>query len=334
MKENMQDELDDEIEAEDAPTAALDSDRGGAAANGSASGRSSDAEPSGGEHESEVQPRGGGSPAVSPTFSLPAIRRTSAEEETTDARFRVIMKSELPSQYIYDPTSDLICTRSIAARGTPICGPIRLERLMRSPDGTRGWALQLRLIDRDGSERNHVADAALLSQSPREISTELLQAGFDIRARPSMFVQFLQSLQTGRRGWSTRRADRFHLGLPDGRGFVLPTGEVLSKPNLTVLPVTALGSAPSEASRAGSLAGWRLGVGRLLRGNPVLIFAVGFSGPILHLAQIDNLGFNPFGRTSSSKTQALRRARCSIACHRASPRRGPGHIGCAWRRSI
>lgn len=86
--------------------------------------------------------------------------------------------------------------------------------------------------------------------------------------------------------------------------FVLPTGEVIGEPRGR-MHFNGKPDNPAAYRQRGTLEGWRDGVGRLARGNPLAMTAVAcaLAGPLLSIAgEKDGIGLHLYANTSAGKT--------------------------------
>ncbi|KVD35031.1 hypothetical protein WI84_18745 [Burkholderia ubonensis] len=86
--------------------------------------------------------------------------------------------------------------------------------------------------------------------------------------------------------------------------FVLPSGEVIGEPR-ALMHFNGKPDHPAAYRLHGSLDGWRECVGRLARGNPLVIAAVAcaLAGPLLSIAgEKDGIGVHLYANTSAGKT--------------------------------
>lgn len=151
------------------------------------------------------------------------------------------------------------------------------------------WAMPRALIAGDGTAlREHLSGLGLRFDPSPKGRTRLLE--FIARAHPPM-----RALCATKIGWH-------------GNAFVLPDTAM----GESCEPIYLQSSAPLDHafSVAGSLAGWRDGIGQYCVGNSRLVLAVcaAFAAPCLHLVGMDGGGFHLRGESSTGKTTALRLA--------------------------
>ena len=250
-----------------------------------------------------------GEPA--PDYPLPALVADPADEHRTDPppseaeRMLTAMCEQLPPGYIYFRGDNLI-NYPVGAVFLSLCGPIRVAAMLRDIGGN-DWSYEVEFLDRDGALRRQLIPAAALQERPRRVAADLVNSGLRLMTRPAELVRLLHHWQTPERIWTTRRTGWTEI--EDRRAFVLPSGNVLTHPETSTPTVRYTGAAPSTR-KAGTLAGWQNGIGRLAPGNPSLMMAISaaLAPPLLRLAQIDALGINCYASTSSGKTTLMRAA--------------------------
>nr|WP_010400193.1 DUF927 domain-containing protein [Paracoccus sp. TRP] len=244
---------------------------------------------------------------------LPAPVATATYVATADAAspidpqiraFLLAMLEEMPPGWHY-----LARERMLGFGGredddwTPMCGPLRVESLVRDGHG-RNWSRRIRFLDRDGILRHVTIAEEEMIAGPRRVCAQLVAAGLAIEGNRDYIVDML-------RRWPVRARTRL-VSQPgwqqagDTPVFVLPDGSVLGRPgpheDAIELSITRPAAPP-----CGSLEGWKDSIGQLALGNPAIICAISaaLTGPLLKFAGIDTLGLNFHARTSSGKTTAL-----------------------------
>lgn len=191
---------------------------------------------------------------------------------------------------------------------TWLCSPIRVLALPRAADGT-GWGRFVEVTDPDGRTHRRALPASMFAGDGTEVRAILLSLGLQVaggqKARAALTDLLMQwrprerATTTVRLGWADESCRAFALG--DGR--VLGDGAV-------VFQSESAATAAAEIRPAGSLEGWREGVGRLCSGNPLLMVAVSasFAGPLLEPLDAEGGGLHYRGASSRGKSTAQRGA--------------------------
>lgn len=239
--------------------------------------------------------------------SVPEMKSGGFEHDA----FLLAMERDLPTGYVWLPETGLIHRSNDESAPTPLCGPIRIMRLLRTPTSDQ-WSWHLAFLDRDGNLREEIAPIAEIKENPRRLAKTLSGCGFDLQVSAAKFQAFISAWVVESRG---RIATRCGWLEPAGNkaspptAYTLPNGVICSTPNETGNSVTFTG-AKVDYSPKGSLEGWQKTVAALAIGNPALMFAicVPLAAPLLRFSNVDTMGFNFYAKTSSGKTHALKAA--------------------------
>jgi putative DNA primase/helicase len=188
-----------------------------------------------------------------------------------------------------------------------LCSLIRVLALPRAADGTN-WGRLVKVTDPDGRNHRWAVPASMFAGDGTELRANLMSLGLDLASGPKARAAFSDLMMrwqpkerattTVRLGWADESCRAFALG--DGR--VLGDGSV-------VFQSESVATAAAEIRPAGTLEGWREGVGRLCSGNPLLMVAVSaaFAGALLEPLDAEGGGLH-YRASSRGKSTAQRGA--------------------------
>lgn len=247
---------------------------------------------------------------IEPSVAMPIdieAEQGSAEWHGVPPETFVRDAAPLPDGYFHDEDGSL---HFVNKKGVPFKithrTPIAPISRMRTHRGD-GWGLELRHIDADGRCQSSIFSmSAIVAGKKNQIIGALVDRGLVVvPGEADSLMAFLQECRPERRvtvankvGW-----------LGDGfDAFVLTTevvgdmgGEqVLFQPEKNSPTVTSMHA-------SGSLADWQNSIALMVRGFPLVVFALasGFLGPLLKVLGLDGGGINFFGASSRGKTTLL-----------------------------
>lgn len=187
-----------------------------------------------------------------------------------------------------------------------LCPPLSVTKRLSNSIG-EGWSRLVEFTDPAGRKHDMVISDALLSAKPAAVISDLRYKGFNLKSTlkiKNAFISFLatseptvHALLTNRTGWSDDNCTAFVLG----------DKSVIGNPNVHFVPETDV-SVAADMKKAGDVSEWRETIGRLCKGNPLLILGVSlaFAGPLLDLLKIEGGGLHFRGASSRGKSTVLR----------------------------
>nr|WP_298380707.1 DUF927 domain-containing protein [uncultured Halomonas sp.] len=188
---------------------------------------------------------------------------------------------------------------------TWICSPIECLAATYDERGDN-HGLLLQFKPAHGPWRQWAMPLRLLRGRGEELRGELLNMG--VRINPDahrLLNKFLADsipekriIAATRVGWHT---------IEDHLVFVMPRRTIAPDTLTTRISYQSEFATQVDYEIAGTLEGWRKGVGRLCRGNPLLVLAVStsLSGPLLRLIHRKGVGIHLAGDSSNGKTTVL-----------------------------
>jgi hypothetical protein len=182
-----------------------------------------------------------------------------------------------------------------------ISDPFEIVGRVRDPHG-EGWGKLIRWKDPDGRTHVHVVPDAALHENAAAIAAVLAAGGLKVATKSgdrARLISYLNAVNVKKRVYIVDRTG-WHEIL-NSKVFVLPDrtfGGVNSK-NVIFNGVTA-----SPYSTLGTLKDWQSGVGCLVAGHHLAVFAVSaaFAAPLLGPIGMEGGGFNYHGLSSCGKT--------------------------------
>jgi putative DNA primase/helicase len=189
---------------------------------------------------------------------------------------------------------------------TWFCSPLHVDAITFDAQHNNFGRL-LRFKNTLGKWREWAMPMDLLKGSGEELRGELLNMGVDLHAyharreMPSYLTQ-------------ERPERRMHCALQTGwagSNFVLP--DVVIGPTAAGVIFQTGERQLDEYTTAGTLDGWKAGIGALAVGNPILMMnlSAGFTGPMLAKCNAEGGGIHNYGDSSTGKTTLIEGA-CSI----------------------
>jgi putative DNA primase/helicase len=247
--------------------------------------------------------------SAAPAAMLKGLVTGSADCERD--KFLEAMERGLPTGYIWVPEDGHIHKLGGGASKTAICGPIHIDRLLRTPDGEE-WSWQITFLDRDRILRGEIASMAEAKASPSNLGNRLSGRGFDLQGTASELCKFLSAIRVEGRGLIVTQSGWLETSNENDAtptAYVQPDGNIHLGP-ANIDPKVNFTGTRTGNDRAGSLEGWQNSVATLALGNPALVFSicVGLSGPLLKFSGFGTMGFNFYAKTSSGKSLALKAA--------------------------
>lgn len=180
-----------------------------------------------------------------------------------------------------------------------ICGRLEVLSYTRGFDST-GWGRAVNLTAIDGSRRDMILPAHLLSGPANALAGLLASNGLELTADSDLRKLLPDYLLACTPQTFTRRTSR--LGWCAADAFVLPSG-VIGSPSETVIVDQ---DADAGFASSGTLDEWKGAIASPAQGNSRLMFALslGFVGPLLEGLPAENVGVHLRGRSSTGKTTA------------------------------
>ena len=176
-------------------------------------------------------------------------------------------------------------------------------------EGGDDWGRLLRLVDRDGREKEWAMPMSMLAGDGVAVRERLLALGLTTYSNKWERDALLEYITTARPAAKARCVNRvgWH-----GRAFVLPNETIASpaQPDAEHRERVVLqmrGAADHAAIEGGSFASWRTDIAERALGNSRLVFALSsaFAAPLLYLAGMEGGGFHFRGSSSTGKSTAL-----------------------------
>jgi putative DNA primase/helicase len=181
-----------------------------------------------------------------------------------------------------------------------LCGPLHVEAITRSESKDADYGRLLRFRNMDNRELTWAMPGELLAGRPEAILSVLFGMGLEVEQRRRARVVEYIAGQHPRKRITAATATGWH-----GAGlFITPlenigNGEAIYQ---------ADNADSGDYGKAGTLAGWREGIGAMLPGNPLLQLAIGtaLAGPLLVPLNIHaGGGFHLLWDSSNGKTTAV-----------------------------
>lgn len=184
-------------------------------------------------------------------------------------------------------------------RDTWLCGPLHVESITRCVDQSSDYGLLLRMRNLDGRWIEWALPREMLVGRQDLILSRLLSMGLEINYEHS------------------REIVRYIAASKPCKRLIAATSTGWQSPELFVMPQQCIGvgeayfqaEEPSAGDyrTGGTLEGWQEQVGRLCKGNPVLMLSVcgALAGPLLYHVPRHGCGFHLVGDSSTGKSSAL-----------------------------
>jgi putative DNA primase/helicase len=173
---------------------------------------------------------------------------------------------------------------------------------------SRGWGRLIRYSDHDGVTCDVIVSDADLHRDVGVLAGDLAEQGFSIANNPAARKAFAEFLNRDANKGRITLAPHTGWLLVDGKPvFILPSGPIgLMGMERERVILRASARAPYETR--GSLAEWRVGIGRLAQGNPLALIAISlaFASTLLWLAGYESGGVHVWGPSSVGKTTLAR----------------------------
>ncbi len=197
------------------------------------------------------------------------------------------------------------CTKRDGEDGeTPVnewlCGPLYVDAVTRSDSQEADYGLLLRFRNVDGRWLTWAMPGELLAGRPEAILSVLLSMGLKIAHRHRARVVAYIADQEPKKRITAATATGWH----GPELFITPTGNIGKGDAI----YQAESAADGDYSKAGTLDGWREGIGALLPGNPLLQLGIGtaLAGPLLQPLGIHTGGgFHLLWDSSNGKTTVV-----------------------------
>jgi hypothetical protein len=185
---------------------------------------------------------------------------------------------------------------------TRICAAFEVIGRARDPHGN-GWGKLIRWADEDSRRRTHLVSDADLHREFSALTARLADMGLHVTVgcgRP--LAEYLSQVEVEQRVTCVSRTGWHEIG--GAKCFILPHRNIAVPVGEKVL--LNVGSA-AKIEIAGTLEGWRNGVGQLVRDHSRAVVAVSaaFVGPLLALLNQEGGGVHFCGRSSIGKTTIL-----------------------------
>lgn len=181
-----------------------------------------------------------------------------------------------------------------------LCGPLHVDAITRSEAQQADYGRLLRFRNLDNRWLTWAMPNDLLAGRPEGILSVLLGMGLDIDYQRRAQVARYIAGQHPKRRITAATATGWH-----GSGlFITPAGNVGTGEAI----YQAESAADGDYGKAGTLEGWKAGIGALLPGNPILQLTVGtaLAGPLLyHLGIHTGGGFHLLWDSSNGKSTAV-----------------------------
>lgn len=181
-----------------------------------------------------------------------------------------------------------------------LCGPLHVEAITRSESKGADYGRLLRFRNMDGQWLTWAMPAELLAGRPEAILSVLFGMGLEIEQRRRARVVEYIAAQRPRKRITAATATGWH-----GTGLFITPLENIGNGE-AIYQADSAGS--GEYGKAGTLDGWREGIGAMLPGNPLLQLAIGtaLAGPLLVPLNIHTGGgFHLLWDSSNGKTTAV-----------------------------
>lgn len=188
------------------------------------------------------------------------------------------------------------------APSVPICGPIIFVGVFRDLEG-REWLNKYRFMDRSGQQQEITFLRDVIRFDAASIARLLVRRGFELFASPAELVQLMHSL------CPQNLLDGYHMSSfgwfgPSKNVFVLPDGTFIHRSAFKhALHFTGT---PVANSISSSLETWKVEVGELVRGNPLMILSalLGLIGPLQPAMDLPSFAIMLYGTSSGGKSSA------------------------------
>ncbi|WPP47262.1 DUF927 domain-containing protein [Pseudomonas sp. AN-1] len=181
-----------------------------------------------------------------------------------------------------------------------LCGPLYVDAVTRSDSQEADYGLLLRFRNQDGRWLTWAMPSELLAGRPEAILSVLLSMGLKIAHRHRARVVAYIADQEPRKRITAATATGWH----GPELFITPTGNIGKGEAI----YQAESAADGDYGKAGTLEGWREGIGALLPGNPLLQLGIGtaLAGPLLQPLGIHTGGgFHLLWDSSNGKTTVV-----------------------------
>lgn len=181
-----------------------------------------------------------------------------------------------------------------------LCGPLHVEAVTHSESKGTDYGRLLRFCNLDNQQLTWAMPGELLAGRPEAILSVLFGMGLDIDYQRRAQVPKYIAGQHPKKRVTASTATGWH----GPELFITPAGNIGKGDAIYQTDSAASG----DYSKAGTLDGWREGIGAMLPGNPILQLAVGtaLAGPLLyHLGIHAGGGFHLLWDSSNGKTTAV-----------------------------
>jgi putative DNA primase/helicase len=180
-----------------------------------------------------------------------------------------------------------------------ICGPLHVNAITSNHDKSADYGRLLLFKNLDGKWIKWAMPAELLAGRNDPILAELLNQGLQVEhAHRATVCRYLAEQSPTKRVTAATAT-----GWNGPALFILPRLNI-GKGDAVYQSESATGD---DYGTAGTLDGWREGVGARCPGNPLLLLSVctALAGPLLDLVRRSGGGFHLYGKSSTGKTSAI-----------------------------
>lgn len=181
-----------------------------------------------------------------------------------------------------------------------LCGPLHVEAITRSESKDADYGRLLRFRNMDNRELTWAMPGELLAGRPEAILSVLFRMGLEVEQRRRARVVEYIAAQHPRKRITAATTTGWH----GPELFITPTGNIGNGEAI----YQADSAADGDYGKAGTLAGWREGIGAMLPGNPLLQLGIGtaLAGPLLQQLRINSGGgFHLLWDSSNGKTTVV-----------------------------
>jgi len=178
-----------------------------------------------------------------------------------------------------------------------LCGPLHVEAITRAEGNAADYGRLLRFRNLDNRELTWAMPGELLAGRPDAILSVLLSMGLEIDYQRRAQVPRYIAGQHPKKRITAATTTGWH----GPELFITPTGNIGKDEAI----YQADSAADGDYGKAGTLAGWREGIGAMLPGNPLLQLGIGtaLAGPLLQPLGIHTGGgFHLLWDSSNGKT--------------------------------
>lgn len=231
-------------------------------------------------------------------FDCPSYKNGSCTAGCPAHKWKGAMQRMDETQSKFSSEEDGLYYREGDDRKTKICSCLKVKAKVRNPGGS-GWGRLIEIKKPDGStEEFYLSMADIMGKGAETLKSILLDKGLELeigRAVVTRLQEYLQGSPTLPQGIVVQQP-----GWITDKSYMLPDKQL----GQTDDKVFFSGSVLDIHGCAGTLEEWQKEVGRLCKGNPILVFVTSyaFTPPLLKLLKMEGGGVHLYGASSQGKT--------------------------------